>query len=246
MRRLPFFLIPCLALASFGFGCKEPTYEANQATNWRGVIQDPSPRPRAITALPPKQTQKLFDTVQPEAPELPLLRQALSNLANAKSFKATLTLPPAEGQTTPTQGQLVFDRAKGFRGTITINPQVKSEVLVVDNQIYFRANTTTWQTITYTPDGDRLQAFFRVAFLDPNRPIKLLVSDSAKVLETKDDPRGCRRYVYTEALPSGDTAKTSLCIQDNFPVSIINEYAEGNTEVTYSDINQPVDIGSLR
>ncbi len=246
MRRLPFFLVACAALALSGFGCKEPAYQANQATNWRGIIQDPSPRPRVTPTAPPKQTQKLFDSVQPEALELPVLRQALSNLANAKSFKATLTLPPAEGQTTPIQGQLVFDRAKGFRGTITINPQVKSEVLVVDDQIYFRANTSTWQTITYTPDGDRLQAFFQVAFLDPNRPIKLLVSDSAKVLENMDDPRGCRRYVYTEALPSGDTAKTSLCIKDTFPISIINEYAEGNTEVSYSDINQPVDIGSLR
>jgi hypothetical protein len=247
MRRLS-LLVPCLAVALFGFGCKDPDYgTVPRATNWRGVIQDtPPPRGSAPTGAPPKATQKLFDTVRAEPTELPLLRQALANLAAATSFKAVLTLPPADGQSDHVKGELSFDRSHGFRGIITLNPQTKSEVLVLDNQIYFRANTSSWQTITHTDEGDRLRLFFQVAFPSQSRPNQLLVSDSTRILESKADERGCQRYTYTEVLPNGDTAKTVLCVKDGFPTYIINEYAEGETEVSYTDINQPVDIGGLR
>lgn len=244
MRRLP-LLIALFALATFGFGCKEPSYQASTVTNWRGAIQDPGVARKPTTPSPPKATRKRADTVQPVPSEVPILRQALTNLGNANSFKATLTLPPADGQTTPVQGTLLFDRERGFRGSITLNPQAKSDILSINGQIYFRANTSTWQTITYTEEGDRLQAFFQVAFPSKSKPNRLLVSDSTRILEVADDARGCKRYVYSEILPTGDTAKTTLCIKNGFPAYIVNEYAEGATEVSYSEINEPVTIGGL-
>ncbi|MBP6944931.1 hypothetical protein KBD61_00395 [Patescibacteria group bacterium] len=244
MRRLP-LLVSFFGLALFGFGCKEPSYQANTVTNWRGAIQDPGAARKPSSPIPPKVTQKRVDTVQPLPAEVPVLRQALTNLGNANSFKATLTLPPADGQTTPVQGSLLFDRARGFRGSITLNAQAKSDILSINGQVYFRANTSTWQAITYTEEGDRLQAFFQVAFPNKSKPNQLLVSDSTRILEVADDSRGCKRYVYTEILPTGDTAKTTLCIKNGFPAYIINEYAEGATEVSYSEINEPVNIGGL-
>lgn len=244
MRRLS-LLIMFSGVALFGFGCKEPSYQAATVTNWRGVIQEPGTARKPTSSPPPKVTQKRVDTVQPLPPEVPILRQALANLGNANSFKAALTLPPADGQTTPVQGTLLFDRARGFRGTITLNAQAKSDILSINGQVYFRANTSTWQAVTYTEEGNRLQAFFQVAFPNKSKPNQLLVSDSTRVLEVADDTRGCKRYVYTEILPTGDTAKTTLCLKNGFPAYIINEYAEGTTEVSYSEINEPVNIGGL-
>ncbi len=244
MRHTRLFLA-LFGMALFGFGCKEPSYQAATVTNWRGAIQDPGAARKPSSPPPPKVRQKRIDTVQPLPPEVPVLRQALANLGNANSFKATLILPPADGQTTPVQGTLLFDRARGFRGTITLNAQTKSDILSINGQVYFRANTSTWQAVTYTEEGNRLQAFFQVAFPKTAKSNKFLVSDSTRILEVADDTRGCKRYVYTEILPTGDTAKTTLCLKNGFPAYIINEYAEGTTEVSYSEINEPVNIGGL-
>lgn len=238
------FLSLLLGLSLFGFGCKQPTYASDQPTNWRGVVQGtPTTKaaPRAVTA-PAVDTRPYFDKSTPPPPELPILRQALQNLVSATSFRATLTLPPADGQDTPMKGELAFSRGDGFRGTISITPSMKSEVLVVGDDVFLRANTSTWQSIGKTPDGKKLRLFFQVAFPDRARSNQILVSDSAHILETKDDPSGCRAYTYTEVLPTGDLSKTVLCIKDALPSYIINEYSEGATEVRYRDINQPVDI----
>ncbi len=231
-------------LAFFGFGCKQPSYQTDQPTNWRGIIQT-SPekkQERNRPTPPPVDTKPFFDSVTPKPLELPVLRQAMSNLVSAKSFHATLKLPPAEGQETPMQGELVFNRSQGFRGTIQITPQMHSEVLAMGDEVYMRANTSTWQNIGNTVDGKKLQLFFQIAFPDHARPTQVLVSDSARILDVTDDPSGCRRYTYTEVLPKGDLSKTTLCIQDSLPTYIVNEYAEGSTEVHYRDINQPTDI----
>lgn len=232
-----------LGLSLFGFGCKQPKYASDQPTNWRGVIQDTSPKPTPKTVVPPPvNTKPFFDNETPPALELPLLRQALSNLVSATSFRATLKLPPAQGQDTPMSGELAFNQGQGFRGTISISPQMKSEVLVTGEDVYLRANTSTWQSIGKTPDGKKLRLFFQIAFPGQARPNQILVSDSAHVLETKDDPSGCRAYTYTEVLPGGDLGKTTLCIKDGLPSYIVNEYTEGNTEVHYRDINKTIDI----
>ncbi len=233
-----------LGLSLFGFGCKQPDYQADQPTNWRGVIQGtPSAKPTPTPSASSVDTRPFFDNETPIALEVPLMRQALSNLASATSFRATLKLPPAEGQEMPIRGELSFSRSGGgFRGMIAITPQITSEVLAVGDEVLMRANTSTWQSITKTPDGKKLRLFFQIAFPAQARPNQILVSDSARILETKDDPSGCRAYTYTEVLPSGDLSKTVLCIKDGLPAYIINEYAEGNTEVYYRDVNQPVDI----
>lgn len=199
------------------------------------------PAPRA-TPLPSVDTKPFFDNVTPVPPEVSLLRQALGNLASAHSFHATLKFPPADGQDTPVQGDLLFNRDEGFRGTISITPQMTSEILAVGDEVLMRANTSTWQSIGKTPDGNKLRLFFKVAFPDQVRPNQVLVSDSARIVEMKDDPSGCRAYTYTEVLPNGDLGKTTLCIQDGLPAYIINEYPEGNTEVHYQDVNKPIDI----
>ena len=242
------FLYLLLALPLLGFGCQAPNYAGQQASNWRGVIQDTpkaavktSPTPSA----PPR--RKSIDTETPTAPEVFILRQALSNLASADFFRAKLLLPPVEGGTTPVTGELLFDRRRGFRGTIDISPQIKSDVFVLNEQVYFRANTSSWQNITEQPEGARLRAFFAIAFPNEKGTKTTRVSDKARILDiSEDQAQACRRYTYSEIVPNGDVVKTILCVKDGLPAYIINEYAEGNTEVHYSEVNQTLDIGSLK
>ncbi len=238
------YLSMLLGLSLFGFGCKQPSYKTDQPTNWRGLIQGaPLAKPAVKRAVAPSVDRKpFFDKITPLPLELPVLRQALKNLATATSFRATLILPPADGQTVTMQGELTFNRNQGFLGTIRITPHITSEVRVTDNEVLMRAGTSTWQSIGQTPDGIKLRLFFQIAFPGQARPNQPLVSDSARILVIKDDPSGCRAYTYTEILPDGDRGKTTLCIQDSLPSYIINEYPEGNTEVRYRDINQPIDI----
>lgn len=242
MRRVLHLASLCLALSFLGFGCKEPNYNGTVATNWRGVIQDPPKNAQPTPVAPVQDTKPFYDIVTPTPPEVTILRQAMRNLASAKSFKATIILPPSEGQSSPIQALLVFNRDRGFRGVINVTPELKSEIQVINEQVYFRANTSSWQNVSDTPDGLRLRAFFQVAFPKKEGAKQVLVSDSARIEDVRDDKSGCRQYTYTEVVPGGDIVKTVTCIKDNFPTFIINEYAEGNTEVRYSDINQPVDI----
>jgi len=243
----PVFLCLLLALPLLGFGCKEPNYNNNQASNWRGVIQDtPKNTSKTSPTPPPTARRTTIDTETPTAPEVFILRQALSSLASADSFRAKLILPPVEGGTTPITGELLFDRNRGFRGTIDVNPQLKSDVFVINEEVYFRANTSTWQNITNQPEGARLRAFFSIAFPSEKGAKTTRVSDKARILDiSEDQAQNCRRYTYSEIVPNGDLVKTNLCIKDGLPTYITNEYAEGNTEVHYSDVNQAIDIGRL-
>lgn len=178
-------------------------------------------------------------------PDVLLLREAFRNLARAKSFRANLILPAGTGQSQPTQGEIIFDHEKGLRGKIIISPTIKSDLLLLKETVYFRSGTSTWQDITNTAEADRLQHFFRVAFPGEMRPNQVFVSDSARVLEVKDDPLGCKRYTFDEIMPNGEREQTMTCLQNNVPIYIINQYAEGSTEVRYRDLNQPVEIGGL-
>ncbi len=241
MRRLMYLASLCLALSFLGLGCKEPSYNGTVGTDWRGVIQDPPKSAVTTLTTPVEDAKPFYDVVIPVPPEVSILRQAMRNLVSAKSFKATITLPPGEGQSTPTQALLAFNRDQGFRGVIAITPELKSEIHVIDEQVYFRANTSSWQNVSDTREGLRLRAFFQVAFPNKLGTKQILVSDSARIEDIRDDKSGCRQYTYTEVVPGGDIVKTIACIKDGFPTFIINEYAEGNTEVRYSDINQPID-----
>lgn len=212
------------------------------------MIQDaPKNIPKTPSAPAPIAKRKSFDTETPTAPEVFILRQALSNLGSADSFRASLILPPTEGGTEPIKGELLFNRDRGFRGTININPQLKSEVFVINEQVYFRANTTTWENITQQSEGANLLAFFNIAFPTKEGDKTTRVSDKAKILDVSEDQKNlCRRYTYSEIVPNGDLVKTILCIKDGLPSYIVNEYAEGNTEVHYSEVNQKIDLGALR
>lgn len=232
-----------MSLVWFGFGCKEPTYDQPTIKNWRGAIQDkPKHKPAAPPPQPASVSKQVYDNERIVAPEVIALRQALGNLASATSLRASLKLPPAEGQTQPTQGELVFVRDKGLRGRINISAAVSSELYMAYGQVYFRSNTSTWQTITGTPDAERLQQFFRIAFPSQLRQNQVLISDSARILEVSEDPTGCRRYHFDEVTPQGEREKTVVCVKDRLPVYIINQFAEGETEVRYRDINQTVEL----
>lgn len=246
MRPIALF-VPLALLSLWGFGCKEPGYNQHPAANWRGVIQDTTPKPntRPPASRPPTANKRLYDNERPLPPEVPILRQALRNLAGARSFRASLTLPPAEGQSQPTKGEVSFHRDHGLRGSIVVTPDITSQLLIKDNRVYFRANTSTWQNITNTAEADRLQQFFLVAFPSEVRTNQVLVSDSARILEVTDDPAGCKRYTFDEVMPNGEREQTILCIKNNLPTYIINQYVEGSTEVRYSNINEDVAIGGI-
>ncbi len=233
-----------LLLPLLGFGCRKPLAPPSLA--WRNSSSSSSSLPPSaslpsLPALRPHLGRTPHPDKRPVAPEILYLRQAWHNLLGLKSFRAHLTLPGEQGLIT---GTIDYVRDHGLHGTLQINDHLTTEIFLRGDQVYFRSNTSSWENMSYTPEGDRLAVFFQIAFPSRSDPHQPLISDSARILETKDDPSGCKRYTFSEYGLGDKKDFTSMCIQNNLPLRVTSYYSDGTTDVQYQDFDAPITLPS--
>lgn len=226
-------------LSVFGFGCKDPDYRTS--TNWRTSLaplanepatqQESSPAPAAKAPRPP-------DTERGPVPELVVPRQALENLRQASSFRAEFTFPQTEANARPSNGEIVYVRDQGMRGTINFDTKLRGELLIQGDRVRFRSNTSTWSDITNTDDGQMLKRFSQLAFQRGDVQQASISYEAVLVSIDEDRNENCRKYTYKEYVPATRSDETSVaCIKDTFPVYVVHSFAEGDVVVHYSKIN---------
>lgn len=233
-------VIPLFFLVFAGFGCKKRT---------TGTLY-PVPSisgggQTATTDVPPiyvKDPNKPKDQESGTHPDILTLRQVMKNLVAAQSFRAKMTIPTDGGIM---NGEVEFARAKGLHGLLTLPNQSKTEIYLIGDDILFRANTSSWTNLAFTPEGTRLAALFGSAFSLQGSGTTSTISDSARINSVTDDPSGCKLYVFQQPVAgTGLRERVEICVKDNLPTFFRVGTQGGDVEVMYQDFNQQINIVS--
>lgn len=232
--------IPLLCLAFMGFGCKKQTsgfvYPLPLTTN------TPSISPTTTPPVYVKDPKKPRDEEHGTDPNILLLRQVMKNLITAKSFRAKMTIPTDAGAM---GGDIEFARGKGLHGVLTLPNQSTTEIYLVGQDILFRANTSSWSNLAFTPEGTRMAALFGSAFSLQGNGTTSTISDSATILTITDDPTGCKLYALNQPIiGTRSVEKIQICVKDNLPQYFKAATQAGDVQVSYRDFNQTIPIVS--
>jgi hypothetical protein len=225
-----------LILSLSGFGCKQRArpsvsqslLESNQLTSFA----TPNPEPEA----PRYVSKEKGDRMTP--PEVVEMRQSLRNLSEAERFRATLTIPSPEGKA---RGELEYVQSQGLHGTLFINEQFVSELYNLNNQLYFRHGSSSWENLTGSEEAQDTANGFKEALQfsnDPNASIR----ENTRVTKTENDPSGCKAYTFWQINTSGNKENYRFCIKDSYPVSIVKKTSDGDLEIRYHDINAKINL----
>lgn len=244
-QELRLSIVTCASLIAslllFGFGCRKTNTIDTESLRESPSIVKPTKK-IDIPPKPPTKPRSAYTEHAP-APEIFYIRQAWRELVGIDTFRARFTLPSASGNVT---GSMEYSRDEGVHAEMNLGKQGTSELYILYGDVYFRSNSSTWENVTNTPDGDKLAQFFRIAFPGKNSTSTIFISDSATILEIKDDPRGCKQYSYSEFSAERGKEVSRLCIKNNLPMIMNKVYPDGETEIVYFDYNAPLKIGSPR
>lgn len=223
----------CSSLVLAGFGCKKP--EARKDLR-NALAQAPAFTVPKITAPTPSPYKSKGDTEG--APEVMTVRQAVKNLAQADSFRATIIIPAPDGTA---RGEMEFVRGKGMHAGLSFPGAPGAEFYLKANQLVFRSGTSSWQNIGASEQGVQIRRLFQQAFPTVESTSTAFISKSARFTSIKDDPsRNCKMYEFNQYTLTGDKQRVKVCIQNSLPIYVSTPVADGDLETTYRDFNQTI------
>mgnify|MGYP006355861423 CR=1 FL=1 len=231
-------LVLCLlVLAACGVGCKKPASRPNATqslfeTKQLSAFATPNPEPET-----PKYVRKEKNDRGTPA-EVTEMRQALRNLDQVSSFRATMLIPSSDGTAT---GELEYVQKQGIHGTLSINGQFISELYKLNGSIYFRHGTSSWENVSDDANSRVIVDGFEQAVRFSNDP-SASIRDIARITKTEMDPRGCKAYTFWQYTLSGEEETYRFCLQNGYPVGITKLTSSGNVEIYYRDIDKPISL----
>lgn len=229
------FVLLCFTLVLAGFGCKKPEARKDLRT---ALTQTPSLNIPKIAAPTPAAYKSKGDTEG--APEVMIVRQAIKNLAQADSFRATLIIPAPDGKA---RGEMEFVRGKGMHAGLSFPGAPGAEFYLKTNQLVFRSGTSSWQDIGSSEQGVQIRQLFQQAFPTVESTSTTFISKSARFLNIKEDKdRNCKMYEFSQYTLAGDKQRVKVCIQNSLPVYVSTPVADGDLEATYRDFNQTIPL----
>ncbi len=232
-------VILLLVFPLLGFGCKKDPV-IKPGTNYPvdaayPVVRKPSTDKTAATVTSTQNKTQPVTAPTKKDPDITYLQKVMENFDAANSFRATLSIPIKDGTAT---GSVELSRATGLHGKLAMPTNITTEIYLVGSDIFFRANTSTWENLTNTEEGKQLAELFRIAF-SVDGSGSTAIPDTAQIMGTGRDPSGCKLYVYTEPDRNGSN---QICVKDDLPVRVVSQMDYGNVEVYYRDFNQPITI----
>jgi|SRR5688572_23247182 len=224
-----------LSMALVGFGCRRPGTDVNSGNT---------------QVIPTKtETAKPFDPNAPRpvdqegpSPEGLLARQALRNLAAAKTYRTTMIIPTASGTM---KASADVNREQGIMGKLEVpsaQGTLSSEIYISGETVFFRQNTTTWTNISNTDEGRQFTRLFENALAPNGTDVSRIVADNTRTIETKEDATGCTLYVLSQVNAEGKRIPYKICLRNDIPSYLSLNTSAGILTVSYTDVNGPVTV----
>lgn len=229
-----------------GFGCKKqpvPTFHpdlyktVSSSASANAAPQNTNELPANFghIPIPPEKADRYVPA------EIVYLRQVLKNFANADSFRANMTFPSSDGITT---GEIEYAKGKGLHGVLHIPGNNQTEVYLIGQDVFFRSNTSSWLNLVGTTEGTRTSLLFLSAFSIGSNASSTYISDSARIIDVKEQPSGCKMYNFTQYTVSATKETLHICVKDNLPTFVSVDTKNGGIDTSYRDYNTAIDIVS--
>ncbi len=218
-------ILPLLALALFGFGCKKQDRQGEPVPNASAPVES-GVSADGQSAAP-----------QGVSRDVIYARQVLRNLNEARSFRVAMLVPSAAGVINTT---LDYNRTTGLIGKVTIpasDGTQTAELYANQDEIWFKDGENGWTDLSNTEEGRAFNAIFQNAFGYQSQ-YQSTISDTATLLSKETDPNvGCTRYAFRQTSNNGSEQTFTLCASADLPVYLTINGPFGQIEIRYRDVN---------
>lgn len=225
------YLLPLLAIALFGLGCKSPERQG-----------EPVPNATAPNGSGEAASGQQAEPPQGVSRDVIYARQVLRNLNEARSFRVAMLVPSAAGVINTT---LDYNRVNGLIGKVTVPTDQgaqTAELYANENEIWFKDGASGWTDLSNTEEGRSFNAIFQNAFGYQSQ-YQSTISDTATLLSKDQDPNaGCTRYAFHQTANTGSEQTFTLCVTADLPVYLTINGPFGQIEIRYRDVNGNVDV----
>jgi len=228
-------LIGVMALATMGLGCRPPVNNRPIKTTFNDPIPQEAPVPFDPNAPLPK------DNESPSAEGL-MARNALQNLALAKTYRAKMTIPTSDGNIVST---IDVNRDQGLMGKMEMpnnGETLVAEIYISKDETLFRQGNTSWTNILETEEGRPLTELIQSSLASDEKNISRIVSDNTRTVEVKEDPSGCTLYTLSQVNSAGERLPYKICIKNDLPMYLTMNTDKGALRIDYSEINTSIEI----
>ncbi|MDQ7814797.1 MAG: hypothetical protein RDU25_03275 [Patescibacteria group bacterium] len=220
MRKSVFTLL-IVSIAFFGAGClKSKDTQQSVVPQSNGVVQTETPA-------------KTPEPIKASDPKAELIR-AFEKFKNAKSYKAKYTMPTSQGMLS---GTLAYSMPDRFKGTMELSPDAKTDVVLVQNSLYMRANDGAWVDISDSETAKKTIETMQLA-VKGDQGLNSAGSDAWNVdSKTEDAKRGCWEYQVRIEGGENPDRNMSVCVKDGFPKFLRLESPRGEMNIEYLEYN---------
>ena len=207
------------SLLIVGAGCKRASPPVATSTSTGEVAQAPE-----VVAKP----------APTEAERRAELRQAIDGFKKVKSFRADVTVTPAQGKVT---ALLEYTKPNRFRGSIQIEKAGEAEMIAVSDALFMRVNGGSWANLSNTPSAKVIGETLRNALNGDSNLENIAVDESLPISVRPDAARGCE--LYTTQVRTTDNAlnEVQVCVSEGLPRYLDLQTAQGPIALRYFDYN---------
>ncbi len=192
-------------------------------------------------AVTPSSTGEVTQNSETDVKPLPTeaerraeLRQAIDAFKKVKSFRADVTVRPAQGSVT---ALLEYTKPNRFRGTIQIEKAGEAEMIAVGDALYMRVNGGSWANLSKTPSAKVIGETLRNALNGDSNLENVAADESFPVTVRFDAVRGCELYV-TQVRAADETLNdVQVCLANGLPRYLDLQTAQGPIALRYFDYN---------
>jgi len=219
--KITFFAVLIASLALLGAGC------------FKSKDSQQSFVPQEVAPVQTGAVSKTPETASVSDPKAELVA-AFEKFMIAKSYKAKYTMPTTQGTLSGTLAYAMPDR---FKGTMELSPDAKTDVVLVQNSLYMRANNEPWVDISDSETAKKTIETMQLA-VKGDQGLNSSSSDAWSVdSKTQDTQRGCWNYQVRIKGGENPDRNLAVCVKDGYPKYLKLESPRGEMNIEYLEYN---------
>lgn len=180
--------------------------------------------------LPPEQTSE----TDPNVLNRQTLDEAIKNFRAAKSFRASISQPTAQGALT---GEIEYVKPLRLHAMLTEADNQISELIIIGGTVYVRTGKNTWEMSNDAFAKSFGQTFFTSMLVSDNTLASFGIEDNASITVKADNSKHCKNY-STQYKEEDKSYSIQFCVNDQKQiVSMVTENKDGSMTTNYKDYN---------
>lgn len=224
-----YVLIGSVAISLFGAGCGKPV-QKTPAAPVKAPVQAPKP-------TTPSQNPPVIAFGSDQSANIAInneLTAILKAFRNAKAFRTKFYVPSSNGTITT---DLDYVRPNRFHSIMRLSGKPNTEVIVVDDSVYMRAEGGAWFDLTGTDTAKSIGGSLRSSMNGDASLDKIGVDPGTVVTKTEDTARSCTKFTSLVRSQSGSPASLEICAVNGLPKYVDITTDTGTISFEYYDFD---------